>query len=281
MHTVPTQLSSANPLFAGVHPNLIAELHGLDGRLNARMQHAYYVDHDEFAGSLLESQGRLRRTAGPQAQHQYQSIQEQPMSQPQPHVQTQVQHPPPLPHTQRPTAYSAHHRFSDAPNVTAPPVSYPNVSLTAANGTHCPTEAVSVMGYEHNQASQGLAYAQQTWRELAPTYDRYVPVPDPHAQATDQPWLNHPQHYINLQVQSQPPPPSPTQQPPQQINYASQEYVYPTSVPQTQTYPTMRPRALYTPEAAMHGYEADDHSLQEHWKSFMYNVGSPRQLMAD
>jgi hypothetical protein len=171
--------------------------------------------------------------AGPQVQQQ--PVQEQPVSQPQPHVQTQVQY---------------------IPNVTAP-ASHQTISLTAANETHYPAEAMSITGYPHHQA---LAYTQQTSQELAPTYDRYVPIFDPRAQSTVQSWLNHP----HLQVL----------QPPLQKNYASQEYVYPTSVPQTQTYPTLRPHT------AMHGY-ADDYSLQEHWTSFMCNVGSPRQFMTD
>jgi len=37
----------------------------------------------------------------------------------------------------------------------------------------------------------------------------------------------------------------------------------------------------YTPERALRGIAADDHSLQETWQSFMNKVGSPRQFFDD
>lgn len=41
----------------------------------------------------------------------------------------------------------------------------------------------------------------------------------------------------------------------------------------------VRSQDHYTPEAALRGIAADDHSLQETWQSYMYNVGSPRQFL--
>jgi hypothetical protein len=53
------------PAFAGVHPSLVDQLHGFDGHLSARIQHAYHANHDDFALSLMRNPAHAY-SAGPQ-----------------------------------------------------------------------------------------------------------------------------------------------------------------------------------------------------------------------
>ena len=260
----PTQPYSLNPSFAGVHPNLVAELHGLDGRLNAQIQHAYYVNRDTFAGSLLENQGQLGHKARPWMQQQpVQQSQPQPVPPPQPptQVQPQVQPQPPA-QTAQPAAYSLH-QLSDPSNAASPPSSCQTLSQIP-DGLYYTPEAVS----DTDIHGQGLAYPQQTWQDPMPTHNQYIPESQPSVQS----WLNHPQDYMHMQLETQQR--LQAQQSPSQGNYVAPVYAYPMTAP-PQTYS----HAQYTPEAAMRTHTVDDHSLQEHWTSFMYNVGSPRQFM--
>jgi hypothetical protein len=250
----PPQVYVANPSFAGVHPNLVDELHRLDGHLNAQIQNAYYVNHDAFAGSLLENQYPPQQQQQQQQpyQHQQQSLQQQ-----QPLRQQPNQHHQPS-YTVNPDPRGL---LSHVPGYNAP-------QSQTHGDTHCPPHVTQHATYEYEPHNTVSSYPHTTqhhahaWQDPTHGFTHYPPNASSHSQPAPQSWTGYPQHQHQ-----------PQHQPQQQIKYAPQEYTY--GVPP----PVPLQHSHYTPDAAMRGLAADDHSLQETWTSFMYQVGSPRQFL--
>jgi hypothetical protein len=283
----PRQNFTAIPSFATVHPNLVDELHCFDGRLNAQIHNAYYVNNDDFARTLLENSNQL-----PQRQQQQAFNPSNPPDQNAhggtalrlspgyllPQSQSQSQN-----HDTISNQHENHHENHQKQNPTQS-----HMHLHSHDPPH-PQSQNQIPDQNQIQAQYQVPTAPQVYHQQ----DMYNTAPPAYSHShypNQDAVVNYPPHNGTYDARSRS---SSLQhwasaQPPVGYNHhpypppqnGNGYYHHHNPGPGQQGYMN-NPPGQYYPESTPPSATTDDHSLQETWTSFMYQVGSPRQFLED
>jgi hypothetical protein len=220
-------------------------------RLNAQIHNAYYVNHDEFARTLLEDAKQMHQ--------QVYSAQPSP---------TDFQS-----HSVSPVSPVYHSTLNSNNNTNQNQARDHN---NGHNQSQVPSPAQSQSQNQGHYPAQGNHHAYHQ-REM------YDAAPPAYGHHNGQDMMHYPfkGEYMTTSPQS-----SSLQHwagnPQDHANYPMAENGYPAQAPGLGHVIVNAPQnQYYTPEAALRGIAADDRGLQETWTSFMYQVGSPRQFLQD